>query len=79
MNWQAFWLGSYDPATERFNLTHDALNWIDIGGGGGGFSGGAGGNSQCAPRALLRLCVCCGAHSRNVRAWWCAPRRHAYS
>ena len=41
MNWQAFWLGSYDPATERFKLTHDALNWIDIGGGGGGFSGGA--------------------------------------
>jgi hypothetical protein len=38
---QAFWLGTYDPATEKFNITSDELHWLDIGGGGGGFSGGA--------------------------------------
>jgi hypothetical protein len=39
---QAFWLGSYDPKTEKFTIgNQDQLQWLDIGGGGGGFSGGA--------------------------------------
>eukprot|EP01047_Picozoa_sp_COSAG01_P058382 COSAG01_NODE_6873_length_3463_cov_1.862663_4_plen_151_part_00 len=38
---QAFWLGTYDAAAEKFTITSDELHWLDIGGGGGGFSGGA--------------------------------------
>ena len=38
---QAFWTGTYDPDSEKFEITSDELHWIDIGGGGGGFSGGA--------------------------------------
>lgn len=34
-------LKRYDAKTEKFNITHDDLRWLDIGGGGGGFSGGA--------------------------------------